>query len=185
MLSTKRLTCVSFLSTPSARRATDVRRWRRRPESISIHALREEGDPVRARSSRGLSYFYPRPPRGGRPLEQAEALAAEIFLSTPSARRATRKDYPFCRFSMQISIHALREEGDERGPEARLSHHHFYPRPPRGGRPDGRRDAGAGNHYFYPRPPRGGRPNCCFNQYLVCSFLSTPSARRATGGGTQ
>ena len=36
--------CAVFLSTPSARRATRVRRSVRRSNPISIHALREEGD---------------------------------------------------------------------------------------------------------------------------------------------
>ena len=58
---------------------------------ISIHALREEGDV--SRSSRNCigKYFYPRPPRGGRPTELLFTAAAE-----------------------EISIHALREEGDRR-----------------------------------------------------------------------
>ena len=34
-----------------------------------------------------------------------------------------------------ISIHALREEGDRSLRSARLTARHFYPRPPRGGRP--------------------------------------------------
>ena len=56
---------------------------------ISIHALREEGD-----RSAG--------PKKGEP---------NIFLSTPSARRATHSRLrPLLR--QQISIHALREEGD-------------------------------------------------------------------------
>ena len=56
---------------------------------ISIHALREEGD-------RPGGYFRP---------------AEGEFLSTPSARRATK---PFCFYGIlfTISIHALREEGD-------------------------------------------------------------------------
>ena len=50
-----------------------------------------------------------------------------------------------------------------RGPEAFL---HFYPRPPRGGRPP--HGPGAAAHpYFYPRPPRGGRPSGC---NLRCSY---------------
>ena len=35
-----------------------------------------------------------------------------IFLSTPSARRATVLCQPVHGFSVGISIHALREEGD-------------------------------------------------------------------------
>ena len=33
---------------------------------------------------------------------------------------------------------------------------HFYPRPPRGGRPGAGRQSWL-QGYFYPRPPRGGR----------------------------
>ena len=57
--------------------------------SISIHALREEGDPVQALGRR----------------------VAGRFLSTPSARRATDVDLRRRR-ELLISIHALREEGD-------------------------------------------------------------------------
>ena len=80
---------------------------------ISIHALREEGDfskwvlfyifsyfyprpprggrPGALPSSAALvTYFYPRPPRGGRRAIHAAVPAAKVFLSTPSARRATR-----------------------------------------------------------------------------------------------
>ena len=56
------------------------------------------------------------------------------FLSTPSARRAT--DLPVdCHGSRNISIHALREEGDATRMAARARLANFYPRPPRGGRP--------------------------------------------------
>ena len=58
---------------------------------ISIHALREEGDPDAAIGADAVVDFYPRPPRGGRPLCQY----AELQL-------------------LAISIHALREEGDAR-----------------------------------------------------------------------
>ena len=34
-----------------------------------------------------------------------------------------------------ISIHALREEGDLSGSQFIFDDHDFYPRPPRGGRP--------------------------------------------------
>ena len=77
-----------FLSTPSARRATDIQNVYQVVIDISIHALREEGDdcgdknPSAAHISihalreegdaknicylRYLWNFYPRPPRGGR-----------------------------------------------------------------------------------------------------------------------
>ena len=34
--------------------------------AISIHALREEGDSATSWTVTSRSYFYPRPPRGGR-----------------------------------------------------------------------------------------------------------------------
>ena len=58
--------------------------------AISIHALREEGDSGSKRTFAGL----------------------EEFLSTPSARRAT-KVAPHVFLAVHISIHALREEGDQ------------------------------------------------------------------------
>ena len=58
--------------------------------SISIHALREEGDALTPLSTSPGIYFYPRPPRGGRPDETVETYQYD-----------------------QISIHALREEGDK------------------------------------------------------------------------
>ena len=79
----------SFLSTPSARRAT--RRW------TTLEALNTN--------------FYPRPPRGGRPARRMTWRCCRRFLSTPSARRATIGRPPVFE-SKEISIHALREEGD-------------------------------------------------------------------------
>ena len=78
-----------FLSTPSARRAT-LRLFQARVASgISIHALREEGDHSRRCRRCGQGNFYPRPPRGGRQREFSRRGGMSIFLSTPSARRAT------------------------------------------------------------------------------------------------
>ena len=152
-------TILKFLSTPSARRATCQATNRRLvPTAISIHALREEGDldfpspvdnaplflstPSARRATKkgseqqaGGRNFYPRPPRGGRPelkdqmddlddisihalREEGDLLTVpptsikEIFLSTPSARRATTSISSKLIFA-SISIHALREEGDQ------------------------------------------------------------------------
>ena len=59
-----------------------------------------------------VSYFYPRPPRGGRRILSEKTTETEKFLSTPSARRATDQQAGHGRRQM-ISIHALREEGDQ------------------------------------------------------------------------
>ena len=106
-------TGAQFLSTPSARRATEkvggsdvavhisIHALREEGDIpniaqkiniyfISIHALREEGDFYIARGCRRRFHFYPRPPRGGRqPLVEPQEEGA-AFLSTPSARRATK-----------------------------------------------------------------------------------------------
>ena len=169
-----------FLSTPSARRATRYNRWTKR-----LH-----------------NHFYPRPPRGGRRDRHSKFKSITRFLSTPSARRATSAEAAANR-AWQISIHALREEGDNSFQCSQSSRLDFYPRPPRGGRPYVAGYVTKKTYDFYPRPPRGGRPSLAFSLlcnreisihalreegdgcsidlgHIVDVFLSTPSARRAT-----
>ena len=56
-----------FLSTPSGWRATPDLYIMQRGGWISIHALRVEGDTIhRADQHPDPTYFYPRPPGGGR-----------------------------------------------------------------------------------------------------------------------
>ena len=57
---------------------------------ISIHALREEGDVTTSTIFAASFNFYPRPPRGGRPCALCRRRLLDEFLSTPSARRATK-----------------------------------------------------------------------------------------------
>ena len=92
----------TFLSTPSARRATQGQGQRQHNPPISIHALREEGDWLWRAGKPKICYFYPRPPRGGR-RHFADVLAqASAFLSTPSARRATAKTETKSLFSNKL-----------------------------------------------------------------------------------
>ena len=67
---------IQFLSTPSARRATHEHFASLLYCRISIHALREEGDVKLAVHNPHKKDFYPRPPRGGRPV------CAEVTSST-------------------------------------------------------------------------------------------------------
>ena len=100
-----------FLSTPSARRATeDLRRVLGGPE-ISIHALREEGDFAASCCTPSTVHFYPRPPRGGRLPRPAFVPMRVNFYPRPprGGRRYFRQRM---RDLLPISIHALREEGD-------------------------------------------------------------------------
>ena len=116
------------------------------------------GRPISSFPLSFLRYFYPRPPRGGRRRQLPPQIPAKKFLSTPSARRATGGNFP--RKSPQKN---------------------FYPRPPRGGRPTSAKGKSQPCFDFYPRPPRGGRRNGAPPRWEPLLFLSTPSARRATG----
>ena len=151
------VTTPKFLSTPSARRATQ-QHW----------------------DSPQLSfYFYPRPPRGGR-----LQFLSFLFHSSLISIHALREEGDTMAFrsvsNFRISIHALREEGDHwivgtTATNTKISIHalreegdmincgfspistDFYPRPPRGGRPFLPCPVCRRLCYFYPRPPRGGR----------------------------
>ena len=136
-------------------------------------------------------------------MSQALVWCSVVFLSTPSARRATtfRNPLPLGHgdfyprpprggrrlsrpargtFRQTISIHALREEGDladlpDEQREYIISIHAL-----REEGDDLSREVFVDELDFYPRPPRGGR--LCFVDFCSRSvrFLSTPSARRAT-----
>ena len=148
---------------------------------ISIHALREESD-------------------GRLHLVRRRVL---LFLSTPSARRATRRIVfsVFLHFHFYprpprgerhdqivegiregvISIHALREESDlkrflDGKTGSSISIHALREESDSSGL-----TAVPGVCYFYPRPPRGERRrDVAAAVEAQKQFLSTPSARRAT-----
>ena len=98
------------------------------PYRISIHALREEGDPLPCCRGFMLPDFYPRPPRGGRRARWNPLVLIPVFLSTPSARRATAIDVSG-QIGRQISIHALREEGDQEQLLAEINRRRFLSTP--------------------------------------------------------
>ena len=79
-----------FLSTPSARRATDFHALSFSLNGISIHALREEGDLVPQWLNKTYDLFLSTPSarRATNGVEMRK-IKIKIFLSTPSARRAT------------------------------------------------------------------------------------------------
>ena len=72
-----------FLSTPSARRATLGVVDAATMVKISIHALREEGDTRKQSKALSDTYFYPRPPRGGRPYHNDSELSILDFYPRP------------------------------------------------------------------------------------------------------
>ena len=102
--------------------------------SISIHALREEGDPHPIPSSPLSTYFYPRPPRGGRRWSAGRS-RHRLWNFYPRPPRGGRPERTAFQILLAgISIHALREEGDQELLVHTAVVFNFYPRPPRGGR---------------------------------------------------
>ena len=170
-----------FLSTPSARRATKFAMLGDQSSIISIHALREEGDLLRFPLLALHVNFYPRPPRGGRlccPLRWA-SIPGNFYPRPPRGGRQPRLTKLVN--DETISIHALREEGDTLTAPITPPPAYFYPRPPRGGRPVGVRRAVVVDvisiHALREEGDLMPEPDCS-SRY---QFLSTPSARRATG----
>ena len=122
-----------------------------------------------------LSDFYPRPPRGGRlsqmflqcrlrnfyPRPPRPYSVTFVFLSTPSARRATVTAQRRIE-EVRISIHALREEGDSRLSMMRCTSLLFLSTP----------------------SARRATVSLLPESFLMVLFLSTPSARRATADAT-
>ena len=124
---------------------------------ISIHALREEGDLCSVAACSISSNFYPRPPRGGRPelngyisagcCISIHALREEgdlsltatsppdaVFLSTPSARRATFRRSCIRRKMERFLSTPSARRATHPAPAQNTGRCNFYPRPPRGGR---------------------------------------------------
>ena len=101
--------------------------------------------------------FYPRPPRGGR---RTDDFNREVFVD--------------------ISIHALREEGDRHRPSAPDGDQDFYPRPPRGGRLCVLGPRLHAAHISIHALREEGDQLTGFFYDSHHKFLSTPSARRAT-----
>ena len=191
-----------FLSTPSARRATPLLTLPCIWCYISIHALREESD-LQVRCPCGgciISIHALREESDGS--GEHDHKTFELFLSTPSARRATsgvfdqvrRRAHFYPRpprgerqdgtvdvaITAVISIHALREESDGQFLPGWRFFTNFYPRPPRGERPALFHRYLLPEIHFYPRPPRGERRRGRRPRTRPQRFLSTPSARRAT-----
>ena len=83
-------------------------------KTISIHALRVEGDSSFRLQSFLSNYFYPRPPGGGRLVLEEHRPSVTQFLSTPSGWRATLTLCYQRALTYIISIHALRVEGDSK-----------------------------------------------------------------------
>ena len=114
------------------------------------------GRPVGRQRRPAHSDFYPRPPRGGRHEARQMGLASYLFLSTPSARRATKAAGQIAKLMQFLSTPSARR--------ATLRHETLKPHRKaisiHALREEGDSSAAsprASPAYFYPRPPRGGR----------------------------
>ena len=170
--------------------------------NISIHALREEGDDCGTQGLRWIAISIHALREEGDGRRYFMGLFNFLFLSTPSARRAT---FPTSKPTRKQSYFYPRPPRGGRPTPSKTGRRggDFYPRPPRGGRPSARFRSPTLCLNFYPRPPRGGRPELytagrLFNGISIHAlreegdamrstpsstssrFLSTPSARRAT-----
>ena len=122
----------------------------------STRALRVEGDSSSSRTLNGWSGFLSTPSgwrttyfrirsrssteflsalSGWRatPLQNRKTNGCGVFLSTPSGWRATLANTVTLQ-EIQVSIHALRVEGDPSDFAFTRKRNYFYPRPPGGGR---------------------------------------------------
>ena len=177
--------------------------WIRMPSSAEFQSTLSVGRATHALQGirENLEYFNPHPPWGERPPPEFVLLVFIVFQSTPSARRATlilfvlravtlfqstpsarraTHQYTGAQPRVDISIHALREEGDcslleqiitrknisihalreegdvyQASDTSALSKFQSTPSARRATLCDEPRVSV--HHYFNPRPPRGGR----------------------------
>ena len=194
-----------FLSTPSARRATTVGDPSG-PESVFLSTPSARRATVSFAGTIDPSLGFLSTPSARRATKgQTVQQSTKQFLSTPSARRAT-KNQRVCAVGSQFLSTPSARRATVLLFGVQINATDFYPHPPRGGRhlsplciqplhrisihtlrEEGDLQSSSSTSkicsYFYPHPPRGGRHG--FNTTILHNepFLSTPSARRATGSG--
>ena len=171
-----------FQSTPSVGRATSASKSGQFVITISIHALRGEGDGRRNPRPGGIRDFNPRPPWGGRRRTPEENIRTGLLYFNPRPPWGGRRDLDLQKLeSAAISIHALRGEGDPCGSVKRdfggISIHALRGEGDRANRLRRSKQGisihalrGEGddkaelinkiNKHFNPRPPWGGRRGC-------------------------
>ena len=158
-----------YISIHALREEGDTAEWADKMGllKISIHALREEGDKDTKVFTQTAKNFYPRPPRGGRPPSStAQADTSGLFLSTPSARRAT----VVVVIVGSVEMLFLSTPSARRATKTLPRHRRIWPFL---STPSARRATGTAimtgqtKSDFYPRPPRGGRRNAIKDVLLL------------------
>ena len=174
----------AFLSTSPARGTTTLTTPGFARSPISIHVPREGDDgrmlirllrtitflstsPARGTTvflfaaSSTVSNFYPRPPRGGRPVAGQPGEVREVHFY-PRPPRGGRHNHLFHSFSLLL---------------------YFYPRPPRGGRRLSASGSPFGNRISIHVPREGDDRDVQASVGVAALFLSTSPARGTTHGG--
>ena len=146
---------------------------------ISIHALREEGDALSSQSYRSATKFLSTPSARRATMQKAEkkGLLPDFYPRPPRGGRLICRCAPSPRWT--ISIHALREEGDQMSHVlAALMPISIHALREEG---DARRARRGPLHRGFLSTPSARRATTARWALAVRSrFLSTPSARRAT-----
>ena len=174
--------------------------------TISIHALRVEGDSPRSiqayeqkaflstpsgwratrrdhhqRCQQPPRNFYPRPPGGGRQSSSNNGYEGDLISIHALRVEGDSRLACFRRAVCHISIHALRVEGDSASARKAATAWNFYPRPPGGGRhakaAARRRTAAISIHALRVEGDIGAG---LAEKKESGEFLSTPSGWRAT-----
>ena len=104
---------------------------------------------------RKLTNFYPRSPRGERPLHYLQD-----------------------KWRCTISIHAPREGSDHSSTASQLLEYNFYPRSPRGERRDLPKSPKPRSAFLSTLPARGA--TSCFLQYMAARYISIHAPRKGS-----
>ena len=156
-----------FQSTPSVWRETRFAGDLMWNKQISIHSLRVEGDDYAANFSVSLFSFQSTPSVWRETNVYNDRLTEYLFQSTPSVWRETASDQKY-NWSLNISIHSLRVEGDRLRLIWSRKPCYFNPLPPCGGR-RALYPWQVQGIYFNPLPPCGGRPGAhLLHRWCVC-----------------
>ena len=169
-----------FLSTLPARGATPVLPQESTRHKISIHAPREGSDKQDSSKSSYSENFYPRSPRGERPV--CCCCSHQVPQISIHAPREGSDPPPAvkCAIYARISIHAPREGSDaDLHPQDPHSAQFLSTLPARGATPGSASSKWPPAH-FYPRSPRGERRQDKLSILGLALFLSTLPARGAT-----
>ena len=149
---------IIFLSTLPARGATTSMPWCVPPLLISIHAPREGSDPVKVSGSGGgFTDFYPRSPRGERPMAIGGTSGVQDFY--PRSPRGERRRGTHCMKTVSENFYPRSPRGERRpsGLKGRFRIIFLSTLPARGATCSAGKDY-CRNTDFYPRSPRGERP---------------------------